>query len=66
MVILGVDAHKRTHTVVAVDEVGRKLGERTVSATREGHLEAIAWAARWAERQFALEDWPRRRRLWTR
>ena len=56
MVILGVDAHKRTHTLVAVDEVGRKLGERTVSATRDGHLEAIAWAARWAERQFALED----------
>ncbi len=26
MVIVGVDAHKRTHTLVAVDEVGRKLG----------------------------------------
>jgi transposase len=45
MVILGVDAHKRTHTLVAVDEVGRKLGERTVSATQEGHLDAMAWAA---------------------
>lgn len=56
MVVVGVDAHKRTHTLVAVDEVGRKLGERTVSATRDGHLEAITWAARWAERQFALED----------
>ena len=57
MVIVGVDAHKRTHTLVAVDEVGRKHGERTVSATRDGHLEAITWAAaRWPERQFALED----------
>ena len=28
MLVLGVDAHKRTHTVVVVDEVGRKLGER--------------------------------------
>ena len=56
MVVVGVDAHKRTHTLVAVDEVGRKLGERTVSATRDGHLEAITWAARWTERQFALED----------
>jgi transposase len=56
MVILGVDAHKRTHTLVAVDEVGRKLGERTVSATQEGHLDAMAWAARWPDRQFALED----------
>jgi hypothetical protein len=24
--MLGVDAHKRTHTVVAVDENGAKLG----------------------------------------
>ena len=23
---LGIDAHKRSHTVVAVDELGRKLG----------------------------------------
>jgi transposase len=56
MVVIGVDAHKRTHTLVAVDEVGRKLGDRTVSATRDGHLEAITWAARWVERQFAIED----------
>ncbi len=56
MVIVGVDAHKRTHTLVAVDEVGRKLGERTVSATWDGHLEAIIWVARWPECQFALED----------
>ena len=25
MVIFGIDAHKRTHTVVAVDETGRQL-----------------------------------------
>jgi transposase len=56
MVVLGVDAHKRTHTVVAVDEVGRKLGERTVAATPEGHLEVVRWAAQWPERRFALED----------
>jgi transposase len=51
-----VDAHQRTHTVVAVDEVGRKLGERTVAATPEGHLEAVRWAAEWPDRRFALED----------
>src|SRR5437660_68273 len=56
MVILGVDAHKRTHTFVVIDEVGRKLGERTVSATHDGHLDAITWSARWPGRQFALED----------
>ncbi|HEY7594655.1 MAG TPA: IS110 family transposase, partial [Actinophytocola sp.] len=33
MVVVGVDVHKRTHTFVAVDEVGRELGQRTVEAT---------------------------------
>src|SRR5436189_43898 len=51
MVTLGVDAHKHTHTLAAADEVGRKLGERTVAATTEGHLEVVAWAARWADRR---------------
>ena len=37
-VIIGVDAHKRTHTLVAVDEAGRKLGEWTVAATPRGPL----------------------------
>ena len=56
MIVLGVDAHKRTHTVVAVDEVGRRLGERLVAVTPEGHLEAARWAAQWPARRFALED----------
>jgi len=55
-VIIGVDAHKRTHTLVAVDEAGRKLAERTVAATPDGHLKAIEWAAQWHERLFAIED----------
>jgi transposase len=32
-VVIGVDAHKRSHTLVAVDGVGRKLAERTVGTT---------------------------------
>ena len=40
MLVLGIDAHKRTHTVVAVDEAGRKLGQHTTtSATTTDHLE---------------------------
>ena len=27
MVVVGADVHKRSHTFVAVDEAGRKLGE---------------------------------------
>ncbi len=56
MVVIGVDAHKRSHTLVAVDQAGRKLAEKTVPATSDGHLAAISWAARWPERIFALED----------
>jgi transposase len=44
MVVLGVDVHKRTHTLVAVDAGGRKLDERTVPATSAGHAEALGWA----------------------
>jgi transposase len=56
LVVIGVDAHKRTHTLVALDEVGRKLGERPVATTSEGHLTAVEWAAKWTGVRFALED----------
>jgi transposase len=56
MVVIGVDSHKRTHTVVAADETGRKLAEKTVVATSAGHLELVRWAGRFTERTWALED----------
>jgi hypothetical protein len=56
MVVIGLDAHKRTHTVVAVDGTGRKLAERTVSTSPAGHLELLRWARRWRDRTWALED----------
>jgi hypothetical protein len=42
MVVLGTDAHKRSHTVVAVDEVGAEMGSISVAATPEGHLRSVA------------------------
>ena len=56
MVVIGVDSHKHTHTVVAADENGRQLAEKTVAATSAGHLELVRWAGRFAERRWALED----------
>ena len=57
MVTIGADLHKRTHTVVAVDDQGRRLAERTVAATQAGHLELLAWAQeRYPDRRWALED----------
>jgi transposase len=56
MVMIGADSHKRTHTVVALDDLGRRVGEKTVAATSEGHLLLVQWAAQWPEVTFALED----------
>jgi transposase len=58
MVTLGIDAHKRTHTVVAVDELGRELGQKTTTATTsDDHLEMLRWAKRFGdERTWAVED----------
>ena len=44
MVVVGVDSHKATHTLVGVDVAGRKLAELTVKATADGNLKALGWA----------------------
>ena len=56
MIVIGVDSHKRSHTAVATDENGKKLGEITVAATSDGHLELVRWASRYPVRRLALED----------
>jgi len=56
MVTLGGDCHKRTHTLVAVDDNGQQLGAKVVPAVSAGHLEALDWARQWAERRWALEN----------
>jgi len=56
MVVLGVDAHKATHTIVAIDEVGRVLDQRRVPARHHGHADAIAWAGRFGQVVWAVED----------
>lgn len=58
MVMLGVDAHKRTHTIVAADANGAELGSVTVAATPAGHVKALRWVEQqdWTERTWALED----------
>ena len=44
-VVVGVDAHKLSHTLVAVDPAGLKLGQKTVSTTSAAHADAVRWAA---------------------
>ncbi len=57
MVVLGIDAHKRNHTLVAIDDRGRKLGERTTGTISANHLDIFAWVERFgSERTWAVED----------
>src|SRR3954451_19433484 len=57
MVIFGIDAHKRTHTVVAVDEAGRQLATRTFATSTAAHLELLSWAETLGSaRRWAVED----------
>jgi transposase len=57
MVVLGIDAHKRSHTVVAVDEHGRQLGTKTLGTTTADHLGLLRWAEQYGEqRVWAVED----------
>jgi transposase len=58
MVVVGIDAHKRTHTVVAVDELGRQLGVRVAQAmSTAAFLDMVRWADRFGpERRRAVGD----------
>lgn len=44
MVTIGVDGHKESHTLVAVDPVGRKVAEKTVSNRPESYAGVLTWA----------------------
>jgi len=48
---LGVDTHKRTHVVVALDGHGHHLGTRTVPNTPEGWATALTWAREQQQQQ---------------
>jgi len=57
MVVLGVDPHKKSYTVVAADQAGRQLAVLTVKTTTAGHLKLFRWAAeRFPGRRWAVED----------
>ncbi len=58
MVTIGVDPHKRTHTAVAADEVGRELSSRTERAERDGFGALLMWARALSdsERVWVIED----------
>jgi transposase len=57
MVVLGVDPHKHTHTVVAIDSNGRQLGELTVGHRTPELIRLLEWAQGFSgSRRWAVED----------
>lgn len=58
MIVIGVDAHKRSHTCVAVAELtGRRIQTRSAQARDDGHGQLLEWArALDPDRVWAIED----------
>jgi transposase len=58
MIVIGVDTHKGSHALSAVDEgTGRVRGSREIKADEPGHLDAVRWARGLdGERVWAIED----------
>lgn len=57
MVTIGIDAHKRSHTAIVVDEHGLELAQKTSGTTSSEHFQLLVWAAGYgSERRFAVED----------
>jgi transposase len=58
MIVIGVDVHKRTHTLVALDAgTGAARGQRTILASDAGSLDALRFGSELdQERVWAIED----------
>lgn len=54
-VAIGVDTHKHTHVAVALDRLGRRLGQCEVATTTAGYLELVHFAQTFGRPAFALE-----------
>jgi hypothetical protein len=54
--VVGIGGHKKTHTLVAVDQLGRRADKTTVKATPSGHVQALKWIARFGQVLLAIED----------
>lgn len=55
--VIGIDAHKRSHTAVMVDDNGREHSTKTVGTTTQDDLRLMKWAASIdGDRLWAIED----------
>ena len=56
MMVIGIDAHKRSHTAVTITTTVRVLATKTVGTPPQDHLRLVKWAgAADGERLWAIE-----------
>ena len=75
-IVIGVDPHKATNVVAAIDEQGELVGQQSFAANRKGLRALQRWAKRFPERRWAVEgaggigrpwhrsSWPRASEWW--
>ncbi len=54
-IVIGVDPHKATNVVAAIDEQGELVGQETFPANRKGLRTLQRWAKRFPQRRWAVE-----------
>jgi transposase len=54
-IVIGVDPHKATNVVAAIDEQGELVGQQSFAANRKGLRALQRWAKHFPERRWAVE-----------
>jgi transposase len=49
LVTVGVDTHDEVHVAVALDQLGRRLGQAEIATTEDGYDELVGWAETFGE-----------------
>jgi transposase len=55
VITIGIDPHKSSLTIVAVDSAGKSLGHRRLLVNAGTLSQLTAWVAAWPARRFAVE-----------
>jgi transposase len=55
VITIGIDPHKASLTIVAVDSAGKSLGHRWLLVNAGTLSQLLAWAGEWPARRFAVE-----------
>ncbi|MEU0992075.1 transposase [Streptomyces sp. NPDC005953] len=55
VITIGIDPHKSSHTAVAIDAAGHKIGQHRFVINVRTFRQLMRWSEQWPERRFAME-----------